>query len=189
MTNEELHLLLQHLEDHHEGESLHGERVAVYAVATANALGMSEQDLRAMRCAAALHDIGKLDIRKDLLNKRGRLEGTEVLELRNHVVHVGDHIREEPLKDWIEAHHERWDGTGYPFGSVGEAIPIGARIIAVAETFDVLLNDKRWRLPLTEDAALDEIRRCAGTQFDPAAVEAFISVQPLIQPVEAPDRA
>lgn len=189
MTNSELHLLLQHLEDHHPGELNHGERVSVYSVATANALGMSEDDLVAMRYAGALHDIGKLDIRADLLAKTSRLEGTEVLEMRNHVAYVVDHVRDELLTAWIAAHHERWDGTGYLHGLAGDAIPIGARIISVAETFDVLLNDRRWREPLTEDAALDEVRRCAGTQFDPRVVEAFLSVQPLIQPIQVAARA
>ncbi len=189
MTNQELQLLLQHLDDHHLGERPHGERVSVYAVAAATVLGMEDEELRWMRCAAALHDIGKLDIRKELLEKVGRLEGVEVLELRGHVSHVADHVREEPVRSWIKSHHERWDGTGYPDGLIGDEIPIGSRIIAVAETFDVLLNDRRWREPLTEDAALDEVRRCAGTQFDPAVVEAFLSVQPLIQPVGDVPRA
>ncbi len=187
MTNQELRLLLQHLEDHHPGERAHGERVSVYAVATAATLGFSEEDLLDLRCAAALHDIGKLDLPGELLNKTGQLDGADVIALRRHAVLCKDHIASETQRDWIVAHHERWDGSGYPSGLSAEAIPLGARIISVAETFDVLLNDNRWRGPLTEDAALDEIRRCAGTQFDPAAVQAFLSVQPLIQPVVVPN--
>ena len=182
MTNEELRMLLQHLEDHHPGELQHGERVAVYAVATAEALGLSDEDLRKMRCAAALHDIGKLDLPGELLSKSGRLDGADVIRLRAHVEQVDQHVRDPQIVSWIRSHHERWDGAGYPNGLNGEAIPIGSRVIAVAETFDVLLNDRRWREPLTEEGALEEVRRCAGTQFDPKVVEAFLSVQSVIQP-------
>ena len=189
MTNEELRLLLQHVEDHHAGERAHGERVAVYAVATAAEMGWTDGDLRTMRCAAALHDIGKLDLPVDLLRKSGRLEGEEVLALRKHVDHVSDHVAEPEIVQWITSHHERWDGAGYPQGLRETDIPEGSRIIAVAETFDVLLNDRRWREPLSDEAALDEVRRCAGTQFDPRVVEAFLAVQPLIQPVEIPSHA
>lgn len=162
---------------------MHGERVAVYAVASGQAMGWADEDLLALRVAAALHDIGKLDLPAELLAKRGRLDGAEVLRLREHTSNVADHVPDPRIVQWIVAHHERWDGAGYPHGLSGESIPVASRLIAVAETFDVLRHDNRWRDPLTEDAALDEIRRCSGTQFDPRAVEAFLLVQPLIQPV------
>ena len=139
-----------------------------------------------MRFAAALHDVGKLSISSELLAKHDTPSGAEVLELRKHAASGADLLMDEfDLEgcEWIAAHHERWDGFGYPFGLFGSDIPFGSRIIAVAETFDVLINESGWRNRLPEDAALEELKRCAGTQFDPEVVEAFLLVQPLIQPV------
>jgi HD-GYP domain-containing protein (c-di-GMP phosphodiesterase class II) len=139
-----------------------------------------------MRFAAALHDVGKLSISSQLLDSLETPSGSEVLELRKHAASGADLLMDEfdlEVCEWIAAHHERWDGFGYPFGLFGADIPFGSRIIAVAETFDVLIQESGWRNPLPEDAALDELKRCAGTQFDAEAVEAFLLVQPLIQPV------
>lgn len=182
MSPVELRALLGELERHAPGERLHGERVAVHSVATAHHLGMPEEELLQIRFAAALHDVGKLDLPADLLSRFGRISGADVLALRTHAA-LGAARFDGRFSEWIGAHHERWDGNGYPAGLVGEAIPVGARIIAVAETYDVLVNENRWRTPLNEDQALDEIQRCAGTQFDSEVVNAFLAVQSLIQPL------
>ena len=88
-----------------------------------------------------------------------------------------------PVLPLVRHHHERYDGTGYPDGLSGEDIPLGARIIGVAETFDVLTSATPWRQPLSREEAVAEVRRCSGAQFDPEVVEAFCLVEPLIQPL------
>lgn len=192
MNNARLRQWLERLDSHAPGEAAHGERVAVYATATAHAMNWDEHRLDHLRFAAALHDIGKLDVPAHLLAQGDRPSGADVLLLRGHVEAGGDLLEPEldaECCEWVLAHHERWDGLGYPFGLVGSDIPLGARIIAVAETFDVLVNQTSWRPPITEQAAIDELRRCAGTQFDPEVVEAFLRVQPLIQPIEVESHA
>jgi HD-GYP domain-containing protein (c-di-GMP phosphodiesterase class II) len=185
MTLDRLREWQTRLASHHPGEVDHGERVAVYAVAAAHRLGWDDAVLQTLRFAAALHDVGKASLAPELL-ATSRPTGAQVLELRRHPELGFDLLLDElPVEglEWIVAHHERWDGNGYPHGLHGEDIPFGARLIAVAETLDVLLHDGRWREPLEEAAALEEVRRCAGTQFDPEAVEAVLAVQPLIQPL------
>ena len=91
----------------------------------------------------------------------------------------------QPCLPMIIHHHERWDGRGYPTGLGANLIPLGARIIAVAETFDVLTIDAGWNQPRDEEMAIAELKACAGTQFDPEIVQAFIKVQPLIQPISS----
>lgn len=168
------------------GEKDHGERVAVYAVATGDFLGLSEGDLEQLRFGGALHDLGKLSISSDLITKSGQLEGHEVLELRSHAARGAEALENTEFADLstvVRHHHERWDGVGYPAGLSGSQIPLLSRIIAVAETFDALTHDTRWRKPLREEQALIEVRRCAGSQFDPAVVAAFLDAQRLIQPL------
>ncbi len=184
--NEELNDLLVRLDLHAPGERAHAERVAVYAVATGHAMGLGEDALLSLRYAATLHDIGKIRVDRNLLLKLGRIEDAEIQELRKHAMLAEETIQAVPWLDasWplIRHHHEWWNGEGYPDGLVGPAIPLGARIIGLAEAFDVLAT-----LPGepedVETAALAEIKRCTGTQFDPGSVSAFLNVQPLIQPI------
>ena len=185
MTPDLLREWQRRLGGHYAGEVEHGERVAVYAVAAAHRLGWDDDALRTLRFAAALHDVGKSALPTELL-ATSRPTGAQVLEIRKHPELGFDLLLDELSVEgveWIVAHHERWDGNGYPHGLHGDDIPFGARLIAVAETLDVLLHDGRWRPPLPEDAAIEEVRRCAGTQFDPEAVEAVLAVQPLVQPI------
>lgn len=185
--NDTVRALVKVLDLHGPGEGDHAERVSVYAVATAEALGLEPQFLRDIRMAAALHDVGKIAVDRSLLGKFGEISDEEFEELKRHA-----HMAEEVLEalPWlhesmpmIRHHHERWDGNGYPDGLKGDDIPIGARIIGVAEAFDHLTTRSGWRNPIAEDEALDEIKRCAGTQFDPRVVAAFLEVQPIVQPV------
>lgn len=178
--------LLAKLDSHVQGEAAHGERVAVYAVATGDALGLTDEDLERLRFAGALHDIGKLSVPAEIITKTGQLEGSEVLALRSHALAAKLHLGGTPFEDLfpiIASHHERHDGRGYPAGLTGENIPMLSRIIAVAETFDALTHDTRWRAPLREEQAIAEIRRCAGSQFDVSVAHAFLEIQPLIQPL------
>jgi HD-GYP domain-containing protein (c-di-GMP phosphodiesterase class II) len=178
--------LLTRLDRHSPSERGHAERVAVYAVATGDALGLDEEFLINLRYAALLHDVGKTSVDAHLLRKLGKLTEEEMDALRLHaliaasVVEAFDWL--QPSLPDIRHHHERWDGKGYPEGLVGPDIPLGARIIGLAEAFDVILTGLHG-IPRGEETALAEIVRCAGTQFDPRVVEAFLTVQPIIQPM------
>jgi HD-GYP domain-containing protein (c-di-GMP phosphodiesterase class II) len=156
----------------------HSERVRLYATAIATRLdGISEEDLKNLGYAASLHDIGKVAISGRILNKLGRLTEQEFRIMRQHSL-VATRILEkiEGLRGAIPIirhHHERYDGDGYPDGLAGVGIPLGARIVAVAETYDILTSDVPWRNALSGEAAIQEIDRCSGTQFDPQVVEAL----------------
>ena len=181
--------LLKVLDLHGPGERGHAERVAVYSVATGYELGLRDQDLLDLRFAATLHDVGKVKVDDALVNKLGSLDDDEVDAMRLHAELSLEVLEEfnwlKPSLPMIIHHHERWDGTGYPTGLGSNLIPIGARIIAVAETFDVLTTDAGWNSPRSDDDAIAELQSCAKSQFDPEVVEAFLRVQPLIQPVGA----
>lgn len=184
--NQTIRELLEKLDHHLPSEKGHAERVAIYSVATGEKLGLSDDFLLELRYAATLHDVGKIRIDRKLLTKIGKLDDSEFAAMRLHAA-----IAESVLEsiDWIKPalpsirhHHERWDGQGYPDGLQGGDIPIGARIIHVAEAFDVMVAGS-YREPAIEAAALDEIRDCSGTQFDPRVVDAFLEIQPLVQPL------
>ncbi len=185
--NDVIRQLLQQMEEHSTGEAGHAQRVAVYAVATGNHLGLPFEELLILRYAALLHDVGKIQVDRELLMKIGTLSADEVTELRQHaqkakkVIELLDWLA--PALPYIVHHHEWWDGTGYPDGMRGEEIPLGARIIAVAEAFDAMIAGVGWRESISETAALAELKRCAGSAFDPQVVDAFLQVQPLIQPI------
>lgn len=171
------------------GEGGHSERVSVYAVATGERMGMGPEELIHLRRGAALHDVGKLGLNRHLLHKIGELTEAEMDEIRLHAILAMRVIESlpwlEPALPMIVHHHERWDGRGYPDGLRGKEIPLGARIIAVAETYDVLTSPSCWKQWMQDFDALEEIRRCRGTQFDPEVVDAFEQIAPLVQPVLA----
>ncbi len=186
--NDTVRAFLRALDLHAPGEASHAERVAVLAVATAHQLGWRGEDLVHIRRAAALHDVGKIAVSRDLLEKKGGLTQMEIDELKLHAMMAVRVVESlawlEPAVPMIRHHHERWDGSGYPDGLKGDAIPEGARIIAVAEAFDALTWPSAFREPVSTEEAMKELRDCAGAQFDPNVVEAFAAVQPLIQPLE-----
>jgi len=186
--NDELRRLLVELDLHAPGERAHAERVAVYSVATGDAMGLSEEELLTLRYAATLHDIGKIRLDRDLLMKIGKIEEEEFQELRRHAA-----LAEETVAaiDWlrpslplIKHHHEWFDGRGYPDGLKGDSIPLGSRIIGLAEACDVLMTMPGDPAQV-EQAALSEIQACTGSQFDPSVVAAFMTVQSKIQPLTA----
>jgi diguanylate cyclase (GGDEF)-like protein/putative nucleotidyltransferase with HDIG domain len=156
----------------------HSERVADLAGRIARRLGAADPEVELTRLAGSLHDLGKLAIPEEILRKPDALSDTERLVLERHP-QIGFRMLEslgvEPVAEWVLHHHERWDGRGYPQGLRGEQIPLGARIIFVADAFDAMTSERVYREPLTPRAALEELRRCSGTQFDPAVVEAFAS--------------
>jgi HD-GYP domain-containing protein (c-di-GMP phosphodiesterase class II) len=185
--NDTIRALVRALDLHAPGEGDHAERVSVYAVATGEELGLDSEALTLLRRAAALHDVGKIAVDRRLLDKPGALDQEELDRLRTHAQLAARVLAALPWLDgtmpMVRHHHERWDGGGYPDGLHGEAIPLGARIIGVAEAFDHMTAASGWRAPVSDSEAIEEVRRCSGAQFDPQVVEAFLAVQPVIQPV------
>ena len=159
--------------DAYTGE--HSERVSELAARIARRLDLDETEVELVRLAASLHDVGKLAIPEEILRKPGALNATEQLVLQRHP-QIGHRMLEnlgaEPIADWVLHHHERWDGSGYPHRLRGEEIPFGSRIIFVADAYDAMTSERVYREALAPQDALEELTRCAGTQFDPAVVDA-----------------
>ena len=153
----------------------HSERVADLAGRIASRLGADERQVELTRLAARLHDLGKLAIPEEILCKQGTLSNPERAVLQQHPT-TGHRMLEslgvEPVADWVLHHHERWDGAGYPDRLRGDEIPLGARIIFVADAYDAMTSERVYRRPLTPDEAVEELDRCAGSQFDPVVVDA-----------------
>jgi putative two-component system response regulator len=158
----------------------HSQRVAELAGQLAEELGLDTTTCEDLRVAGRLHDVGKIGIREAILNKPGRLTSEEFEHVKQHVqIGLGIlaplfHIN-RPLK-YVEHHHERWDGAGYPLGLAGEAIPMGARILCAADTFDALTSKRAYREPLEASAALEHLKVDAGKQFDPCVYDALVRV-------------
>ena len=154
----------------------HSERVADLAARIATRLGIDREQVELTRLAGSLHDLGKLAIPEEILRKPGPLSEAERLVLERHP-QIGFRMLEslgvDPVADWVLHHHERWDGSGYPDGVGGEEIPLGARIIFVADAYDAMTSDRVYRGRLTDDEAIAELDRCSGSQFDPDIVAAL----------------
>ena len=156
----------------------HAARVMVLAEVVAARLGLDEGEIEIVRMGAALHDIGKIAVSQDVLGKSGPLSADELRKVRDHP-RAGARMVElvGPLRPAVPAvlhHHERWDGRGYPEGIGGLAIPVEARILAVADTYDAMTSDRAYRRALEQKHAVAELERCAGTQFDPEIVTVFV---------------
>lgn len=155
----------------------HSVRVQEYTLTLAKAMGIPEGELKAMAAGALLHDIGKIGIQDSILLKSSELTDDEWNEMRKHPVIGSDILRWlthlEGAREIVVAHQEHWDGSGYPAGLAGTAIPLGARIFAVADALDAMTSDRPYRSKTSFRRAQDEIYRCAGTQFDPEIVKAF----------------
>jgi len=155
----------------------HSERVGELAAKVAKRLGLDAEQVELTRLAGSLHDLGKLAIPEEILRKPGTLTDSERLVLERHP-QIGfrmlDSLGVDPVADLVLHHHERWDGAGYPDGLHGEEIPLGARIIFVTDAYDAMTSDRIYRPKLSSQAALAELERCAGTQFDPGIVAAFV---------------
>jgi putative nucleotidyltransferase with HDIG domain len=153
--------------------------VVKYSLEIAREMGVGEDEQRTLKYAAFLHDIGKIEISRDILNKRGPLTEEEKAVIRQHTL-FGVSIIEpihslESIVAAVLYHHERWDGDGYPGGISGEEIPLMARILAVADSFDAMVSNRPYRDGLSLPEAEVELENCAGTQFDPRVVRAFLA--------------
>jgi diguanylate cyclase (GGDEF)-like protein/putative nucleotidyltransferase with HDIG domain len=159
------------------GTAAHSQTVGSYAEALARELGLSQEDVERVRFAGIVHDVGKIAVPDSIMRKRGWLEPDDWEHMRQHPeigakILSGANLPE--IGSWVLAHHERPDGRGYPYGLAGEDIPLEARILAVADAYEAMTSDRVYRSALPPDQAREELRRCAGSQFDAIVVEAFL---------------
>jgi putative nucleotidyltransferase with HDIG domain len=163
----------------------HTERVASYARVLAQSLGLQPPDLEALQRACILHDIGKIGIEDQILGKQGRLDPEEELRMQRHPLIAVEMLKGigflDPVLPIIRAHHERWDGNGYPDQLHADEIPLGARILAVADAMDAMTSDRSYRRARTFEHAKGEILKGSATHFDPEVVTAFIKSQQAIE--------
>lgn len=170
----------------------HCRRVQSYAVLLGQVLGMTPEQLMDLSYGALLHDVGKIGVPDSILLKPGKLTEEEWATMRNHTL-IGYKMisRIKFLKgaaDIVLYHHERWDGRGYPYGIAGEDVPLGARIFSVVDSLDAITSKRTYKEAIPLELARKEIARCSGAQFDPAVVEAFMSI-PDADLLAARDRA
>jgi putative nucleotidyltransferase with HDIG domain len=160
----------------------HSRRVTALSVALARHLGLPEASVERIRLAGMLHDIGKIGIRESVLNKPSALTEDEYAHIRTHPVIAQDILEpilwEQETVRLIRAHHERYDGNGYPDGLAGEHIPLGARILAVADAFDAMTSERSYRDPMSREQALAVLRHGCARQWDPLVVETLERLPP-----------
>ncbi len=155
----------------------HSVRVSEMAVSIGVEMGLSDEDLENVRVGGLLHDIGKIDVSLDVLRKASALNDDEWAHIKTHA-RAGSQLLSpvggllSDVVPLVESHHENFDGSGY-HGLAGEAIPLGARILAVADAYDSMISDRPYRAGKTTADALEEVQRCSGKQFDPEVVDAF----------------
>jgi diguanylate cyclase (GGDEF)-like protein/PAS domain S-box-containing protein len=158
----------------------HGDRLQDMVSSLAKVIGLSARKIEDLRLLAQFHDIGKVGIPQDILMKEEALTPEEEMEIRRHC-EIGQRIALSapdltPIADWILKHQEWWDGSGYPLGIAGEDIPLECRILAIADAYDAMTNDRPYRKAMEPQKAIAELKRCAGTQFDPALVAKFCEI-------------
>jgi putative nucleotidyltransferase with HDIG domain len=161
------------------GTARHSQLVGRYTRSIATEMGMSPEEIERMHLAGVLHDIGKIGIPDSILKKPAALESHEWAEMRKHPelgarILQGAHF--DDIATWVLAHHERPDGQGYPLGLAVDQIPLQARILAVADAYEAMTNDRVYRPAMPEAEARAELKRYAGTQFDPEIVELFVKL-------------
>jgi two-component system cell cycle response regulator len=161
------------------GTAAHSQTVGRYAAAIAREIGLPETVVERIRFSGIVHDVGKIAIPDELLSKPGWLSAEDWMEMRRHPTIGASILAGAQLADvseWVLAHHERPDGTGYPHGKSAHEIPLEARILAVADAYEAMTSDRVYRAAMSSEEARDELERCAGTQFDSRVVEAFLRV-------------
>jgi HD-GYP domain-containing protein (c-di-GMP phosphodiesterase class II) len=172
-------VLLNLLEQRDRRAAEHAFRVAELVSSLGIRLGMTAVDVARLRLAALLHDVGKLSVPDEVLDKPGPLTDDEWLRVRNHPQYAFQMIASSvhpEVAETVLKHCERIDGKGYPHGDVGDEIPLPSRILLVADAFDAMLSPRPYRLPMSTDEAIANIRDGAGTQFDPHVVDALVAL-------------
>jgi len=172
--------LLEVEAQHDRTTALHSARVVRLARRVGRALGLDPLRLRHVALVALLHDVGKVDVPREILDKPGPLDEQEWLTVRDHPGHGADLVAERPetahLADAIRASHERWDGGGYPDGLSGYDIPLASRISFVCDAFDAMVSYRPYRVAMPLGAALDEVEHESGRQFCPTAARALVEI-------------
>lgn len=177
MRNKSIRVFMQTLYERNETEKKHSENVSRITEIIASQIGLHESMIKDAAIAGLMHDVGKIAMDNEILDKPGPLTIREYEEVKKHP-EIGYQILKSAdayarLADYVLSHHERWDGKGYPRGLSGEEIPLIARIIAVADAYEAMTNERPFRKALSHEQALDELRRCSGTQFDSNVVIAY----------------
>ena len=158
----------------------HSERVAEFALLLSKGLALSLPEQRRIHIGAHLHDIGKIGIPDHILLKPTALNTEEWQILKKHceigyrIAHASHELR--PIANWILKHHEHWDGLGYPLGLAGPDIPYECRLLAIVDSYDAMISDRPYRQGMSHHAALQELERCSGSQFDPALTRLFLGM-------------
>ncbi len=175
---------------HDQETQAHANRMIRLAEATMRAMGRSEDEVALLRLAAQLHDIGKIGIPEAILHKPGPLSEDEWEVMRRHP-QIGQRVLTQAKGQFglvshiVVAHHERWDGQGYPYRLAQQEIPLGARILSVIDAYDAMTSSRPYREALSAEVAREELQHCAGTQFDPQVVEVFLQVLQSQEPQES----
>ncbi len=186
LRSKAIDIIMNTLFEKSDRESRHSNRVSTICEAIATHMDFNHDDVNQIRIVGLVHDIGKIGIKEEILNKPGRLDDVEWKEIKRHpeagwrILNTVAEFAE--ISGLVLRHHEKWDGSGYPNGLKGEEIPIVSRIIAVADAYDAMTGERCYRKSVSSKVAAAEIRRCSGTQFDPKIVDVFLkSVLPQIQ--------
>jgi HD-GYP domain-containing protein (c-di-GMP phosphodiesterase class II) len=179
-TRQTLSMLATIVEARDTDAGLHLKHITHYSRALALALGHSEEQANEIAYAALIHDVGKAQVPDAILKKAGPLTPEERAEIQKHTIWGHELLRDnqefEVAGQVARSHHERWDGSGYPDGLAGEAIPVAARITAVADVYDALISERPYKSAWSTHDAIAEIRRLRGTHFDASVVDAFIQL-------------
>jgi len=178
MRSKTIDLIMNTLYEKNHREMLHSKRVSQICESIANEMDFDKDDINQIRLAGLMHDIGKIGIDEQILNKPGKLSSMEWGEIHRHS-EIGYRILSSvnefsEIAEYVLAHHERWDGRGYPKGLKEEQIPLKARIITLADSFDAMTSDRTYQTGLSLDEAASEIIKCSGTQFDPGIARIFV---------------
>lgn len=179
VRNRTIQVILKTLNEKSTREKVHSENVSFLCSIIGRAMGFDEESLKEIEIAGLMHDIGKISVPESVLNKPARLTDSEYEEIKKHPGSSYQILRSADayinLAEYVLCHHERWDGKGYPRGLSKDEIPLYSRIIAVADAFEAMTTDRTYRKAMKNKDAFEELRRCAGTQFDPKIVEILIN--------------
>lgn len=178
MRNQTIKVILNTLNEKNERERIHSERVSKISKKIGEAMNFDYDAIKEIETAGLMHDIGKISIEDHLLNKSAKLTDDEYMEIKKHPESSYQILKSvdtySSLAEHVLSHHERWDGKGYPMGLKGVDIPIVSRIIAVADAYEAMTSNRSYRLAIGHEASIQELKKCAGTQFDPDIVRIFI---------------
>jgi putative nucleotidyltransferase with HDIG domain len=186
MRGKTVKTIINTLNEKNKREEQHSFRVSQLCERMGESLGLTERKIHELKIAGLLHDIGKIAIEENILNKPGKLTNDEFKEIKRHP-EIGYRILStvnemSEIAEYVLLHHEMWNGTGYPKGLKGENIPIESRIIAIADAYDAMTSERSYRNALPEEFAIGELQRNSGIQFDSQLVNVFI--EKVLAPIE-----